>query len=134
MRGVEFESMASAPRVLPGPATRLCCGLVPEIFHLALRPDWEAARAAGGPYEISTRGKKLHEIGFIHACQTHDQVDRVRRAFYADLDDLVLLVIDPTLLTAPVRHEPADGDIYPHIYGPVPLDAVVEVHPLDVNR
>jgi uncharacterized protein (DUF952 family) len=110
---------------------------VPEIFHLALRPDWEAARAAGGPYEVSTRGKKLHEIGFIHACQTDEQVDRVRRTFYADLDaraDLVLLVIDPALLTAPVRHEPVDGDIYPHIYGPIPLHAVVQVRPLDVNR
>jgi uncharacterized protein (DUF952 family) len=110
---------------------------VPEIFHLALRPDWEAARAAGGPYEISTRGKTLREIGFIHACRTHDQVDRVRRSFYADLDpqeDLVLLVIDPDRLDAPVRHEPADGDVFPHIYGPVPLDGVIQVRPLDVTR
>jgi uncharacterized protein (DUF952 family) len=110
---------------------------VPEIFHLALRPDWEAACDAGGPYEISTRGKTLRDIGFIHACRTHDQVDRVRRSFYADLaprEDLVLLVIDPDRLDAPVRHEPADGDLFPHIYGPVPLDAVVQVRPLDVTR
>jgi uncharacterized protein (DUF952 family) len=110
---------------------------VPEIFHLALRPDWEAARAAGGPYEISTRGRTLREIGFIHACRTRDQVDRVRRSFYADLDareDLLLLVIDPDRLEAPVRHEPADGDIFPHIYGPVPLDAVIQVRPLGATR
>jgi uncharacterized protein (DUF952 family) len=110
---------------------------VPEIFHLALRPDWEAARAAGGPYEISTRGKTLGEIGFIHACGTHDQVDQVRRAFYADLDpleDLLLLVIDPDRLDVPVRHEPVDGDVFPHIYGPLPLDAVIQVRPVDANR
>jgi uncharacterized protein (DUF952 family) len=110
---------------------------VSEIFHLALRPDWEAARAAGGPYEISTRGKTLGEIGFIHACRTQDQVDQVRRSFYADLDpvdDLILLVIDPDRLAAPVRHEPADGDVFPHIYGPVPLDAVIQLRPIDVSR
>jgi uncharacterized protein (DUF952 family) len=107
---------------------------VPEIFHLALRHDWEAARAAGGPYEISTRGRTLGEIGFIHACRTHDQVNRVHRSFYADLEDLVLLVIDSDRLDAPVRHEPADDDIFPHIYGPVPLDAVVQVRPFDVTR
>ncbi|HEU5161138.1 MAG TPA: DUF952 domain-containing protein [Streptosporangiaceae bacterium] len=108
-----------------------------EIFHIALRPDWDAARADGGPYEISTRGRTRQEVGFIHACRNHDQVDRVRRAFYADLDagsDLVLLVIDTDKLDAPVRHEPADGDTYPHIYGPLPLDAVIHVRPLHVTR
>jgi uncharacterized protein (DUF952 family) len=107
---------------------------VPQIFHVALRPDWDAARASGGPYEISTRGRTLQEVGFIHACQSLDQVTRVRRSFYADRDDLVLLVIDTDRLESPVRHEPADGDIYPHIYGPLPLDAVIEVRPIAATR
>ncbi|HZB28988.1 MAG TPA: DUF952 domain-containing protein [Streptosporangiaceae bacterium] len=110
---------------------------MPKIFHLALRPDWEVASADGGPYEISTRGRTLRDVGFIHACRTHDQVDRVRRSFYADLDaleDLVLLVIDTDRLGAPVRDEPADGDVFPHIYGPVPLDAVIQVRPLGETR
>jgi uncharacterized protein (DUF952 family) len=107
---------------------------VTEIFHVALPPDWAAARAAGGPYEVSTRGATLHDVGFIHACRTLDQVDKVRRSFYADLDDLLLLVIDTDRLDAPVRHEPADGDVFPHIYGPLPLDAVIEVRPLPRTR
>ena len=41
-----------------------------EIFHLADRRQWEAARAAGR-YEISTRGKTLSEVGFIHCSQRH---------------------------------------------------------------
>jgi uncharacterized protein (DUF952 family) len=107
---------------------------VAEIFHIALRPDWAAARAAGGPYVISTRSRTLDDVGFIHACHSLDQVEKVRAAFYADLGDLLLLVIDTDRLAAPVRHEEADGDSYPHIYGPLPLDAVIDVRPLPATR
>jgi uncharacterized protein (DUF952 family) len=107
---------------------------VAEIFHLALRADWAAARTTGGPYEISTRDRTLHDVGFIHACRTTDQVDKVRRSFYAGLGDLVLLVIDTDRLDVPVRHEEVDGDVYPHIYGPLPLDAVIQVRPLPLTR
>jgi uncharacterized protein (DUF952 family) len=107
---------------------------VATIFHLALRPDWDAAQAAGGPYEISTRGRTLDDVGFIHCCRTIEQVRKVRAAFYADLDDLLLLVIDTDRLAAPVRHEPADGDVFPHIYGPLPLDAVIDVRPAPASR
>ena len=112
----------------------LRCRLVAEIFHLALRPDWAAARAAGGPYETSTRGRTLGDVGFIHACSDLDQVARVRSLFYADRDDLVLLVIDTDRLDAPVRYESADGDTFPHIYGPLAIDAVVEVRRPPASR
>jgi uncharacterized protein (DUF952 family) len=107
---------------------------VAQIFHIALRADWETARAAGGPYKISTRGKTLQEVGFIHAARNTDQVNKVRQAFYADLDDLVLLVIDTDRLNAPVRDEAVAGDVYPHVYGPLPIDAVIEVRPLRATR
>ncbi|MGH3389830.1 MAG: DUF952 domain-containing protein [Actinomadura sp.] len=100
-----------------------------EIFHIALRTDWDTARAAGGPYEISTRGRTLRDEGFIHCSRDEDQVARVLRAFYADAGDLVLLVVDTDRLDAPVRHEPVDGDVFPHLYGPLPLDAVIDVRP-----
>jgi uncharacterized protein (DUF952 family) len=102
------------------------------IFHIAERPDWEAARAKGGPYEISTRGRTLAEVGFVHASRDEIQVRAVRHAFYADSDDLVLLVIDTEGLD--VRDEPVGDDVFPHIYGPVPLDAVIEVRPLPRTR
>jgi uncharacterized protein (DUF952 family) len=98
------------------------------IFHIAERPDWEAARASGGPYEISTRGQTLAEVGFIHASRDEAQARTVRQAFYADVDDLVLLVIDPEGLD--VREEPVGDAVFPHIYGPLPIEAVVDVRPL----
>jgi uncharacterized protein (DUF952 family) len=102
------------------------------IFHIAERADWEAARAAGGPYEVSTRGRTLAEEGFIHASRDDDQVRTVQRAFYADLDDLVLLAIDTDGLD--VRDEPVGNAVFPHIYGPIPLGAVVDVRPLPQTR
>jgi uncharacterized protein (DUF952 family) len=98
------------------------------IYHLALAADWEAARAAG-EYAVSTRGRTLAEEGFIHASRG-DQWAGVRRRFYADVTEpLVLLVIDPALLTAEVRDErpPDVEESFPHVYGPIELGAVVKV-------
>lgn len=105
---------------------------MPELFHLTDRTTWESARAVG-VYEKSTRELTLAEEGFIH-CSLRHQVRGVADRFYADADDLVLLIIDSALVSAPIRYEsPAPGaQEYPHIYGPLNVDAVVEV--LDVTR
>jgi uncharacterized protein (DUF952 family) len=103
---------------------------VPErIFHLALASDWAAAKQSGD-YRISTLGRSLEQEGFIHASR-EDQWRETRRRFYADVpEELVLLEIDPALLTSELRVEevPEAGDSFPHIYGPLNLDAVVAVH------
>src|SRR3954471_2348057 len=97
-----------------------------ELFHIALRTDWAAARAAGR-YELSTRGVTLAEQGFVH-CSLRHQVLPVADAIYADLaaGELVLLVIDPARRGARVRLEPVTpgGEEFPHVYGPVPVGAV----------
>ena len=41
----------------------------------------------------------------------------------------MLLRIDRALVTSEARDEPSDGDLFPHICGPLNLDAVVEVMP-----
>jgi uncharacterized protein (DUF952 family) len=100
-----------------------------RIFHLALVADWVAAQEAGS-YRISTLGRTLEQEGFIHASR-EDQWRAVRTRFYADVpEELVLLEIDPALLTSPVVVEPVPGtdQEFPHIYGPINLDAVVATH------
>ena len=99
---------------------------VTELFHLTEAATWEAARAAG-EYRQSTRGVTLEQQGFIH-CGLRHQVRPVAERIYADADDLVLLTIDPAKLV--VRFEPSEGEDYPHIYGPVPVSAVVNVVPV----
>jgi uncharacterized protein (DUF952 family) len=100
------------------------------IFHIAEVSDWQAAQEAGD-YRISTRGRTLADEGFIHAAR-REQVLGVAEAFYADAGPLLLLSIDPARLSCPVRDdEVAPGIVFPHIYGPVDLDAVVAVAPLE---
>ena len=80
----------------------------------------------------STAGRTLADEGFIHASQAA-QVAGVANMFYRDsADDLVVLVIDTGLVRAPVRYEDVPGADapFPHIYGPLNTDAVVDVRPL----
>ena len=100
------------------------------IFHISTRADWlEACRT--GRYTTSTAGRTLEEEGFIHASR-RDQVAGVFSRYYAGAGEpLVLLVIDPALLGSQVRVEAVGDDTYPHVYGPIVPEAVVEVLPLD---
>jgi uncharacterized protein (DUF952 family) len=100
------------------------------IFHAALPDDWAAALASG-TYTTSTRGVTLAEEGFVH-CAFRDQVEGVANRYYGDLTDLVLLRIDPTRVGAPVVPEPpaaGASELFPHVYGPIPVTAVVATLP-----
>ena len=101
-----------------------------QIFHIASRADWlEAMRT--GRYTTSTRGRTLAEEGFIHA-SSREQVQPVFDRYYADAaEPLVLLRIDAERLTSPVREEQVGEATYPHIFGAINTDAVVDVQPLD---
>jgi uncharacterized protein (DUF952 family) len=101
------------------------------VFHIAEARDWDAA-AAAGLYRRSTRGRSLEEVGFIHCSHRH-QVERVANAAYRDAGPLYLLTIDPDRLGKTERRdESSDGgtETFPHLYGPLPLNAVIEVAPL----
>lgn len=101
------------------------------IYHLTTAEDWEAGKAAGA-YTISTRGKTLDDVGFLHASQPH-QLAPVANLYYKDTDDpLVVLVIDTDLLTSPWQYDevPGESDPFPHIYGPLNPGAVTAVLPL----
>ena len=107
------------------------------IFHIASRNAWNEARARG-----DYRAESLDTEGFIH-CSTEEQVIPVAENFYNGLSGLLLLVIEPERLTSELKWEPPadgspppgvpEGDLFPHIYGPVNLDAVVKVFDLQAN-
>jgi uncharacterized protein (DUF952 family) len=108
---------------------------VSPIYHIATRADWENARR-DGEYTTSTRGVTLAEQGYIHASGAA-QVAGVANAFYADAgEDLVLLVIDPGRVRAEIRYEDVPGADapFPHIYGPLNTDAVLETQPFSPAR
>jgi uncharacterized protein (DUF952 family) len=103
------------------------------IYHIALVSDWEVARDAGD-YRISTLGRTLEQEGFLHFCRTPGQLAGVAERYYAGVTDpLCLLTVDTDLLPLPIVDEsPAPGvaELFPHLYAPLPVSAVVAVTPL----
>jgi len=91
------------------------------IYHICQRKDWEAAQETG-----TYRAASLESEGFIH-CSREDQVARVANFIFKGMTDLVLLHITVDKLQAEVRWEGSEGEKFPHIYGPIDLDAVVDV-------
>jgi uncharacterized protein (DUF952 family) len=104
-----------------------------RILHAALPADWAEARRTGS-YSVSTRGRMLADEGFIHA-STPVQLDGVLRGFYADVDEIVLLVLDADALAAAgsvVRWDdvPDGPDPFPHVYGAIPVSVVGQGNPV----
>ncbi|MBF6175099.1 DUF952 domain-containing protein [Nocardia blacklockiae] len=96
------------------------------LVHLCGRAEWEADRATG-----ERRPPSLAEVGFVHL-STPRQVHLPAQRLFAGRQDLVLLWLDPGRLDAPVRWEPGVPSdpasmVFPHLYGPLPLTAVVAV-------
>lgn len=101
-----------------------------RILHLVANETWLAA-VKGGAYHADS----LSTEGFIH-CSKPSQIVDVANNFYRGQQGLVLLVIDPSRLEAELKWEPPAepaptearaGDLFPHVYGPLNLDAVVKV-------
>lgn len=93
------------------------------LFHLAEPRAWAAAIDEYAPASLETEG-------FIH-CSTGEQLARTAREIYADRNDLVLLKIDPDLISSDVMYEDlyASGEEFPHVYEPLPTRAVLTTGP-----
>ncbi|WP_232696910.1 DUF952 domain-containing protein [Brevibacillus daliensis] len=94
------------------------------IVKISTNDMWNEAEKAGVLLHPS-----LVEEGFIH-CSTIEQVTAVANRLYKGHKELLLLVIDPDKLEAELKYEPAkNGQLYPHIYGPLNLNAVIKKVP-----
>ena len=102
------------------------------LLHLAVSEEWERARSAG-TYERSTIDTSLAEEGFIH-CSFRDQVQATADRYYRGRDDIVLLRIDADRLGVDVVVEEAtSGERFPHVYGPIPVEAVTSVESVPIG-
>ena len=102
-----------------------------RLFHIALKADWEQASAEGS-YRVSTLGRQLEDVGFIHLSFAH-QVKLVADTFYRGRDDLLLVELDPDGLADHVRVEAVPGadEAFPHLYAPIAPGDVIATRPLD---
>lgn len=96
------------------------------IYHVVYRDSWLEAVAKGVYIAVSFTTE-----GFIHSSKA-EQVSGVLERYYREdigQNCLLLLHIDETKLSADLRYEmaPSVGELFPHIYGPLNLDAVVKI-------
>ncbi len=101
-------------------------GLIYKILSVA---DWEAAQRAGR-FEGSADDRR---DGFIHFSDG-GQAAATARKYFAGQSDLMLLAVDPALL-ADLRWERSRDDaLFPHLYGPLELNAVTKADRLPDDR
>jgi uncharacterized protein (DUF952 family) len=92
------------------------------IYHIVLPDSWEEQKEKEFYEHESLRAE-----GFIH-CSYAGQLDAVLGRYYSGAGRVLILHIDPELLTSKLVEEASTGgEIYPHIYGKVNLGAIVEI-------
>jgi len=100
------------------------------IYHICRREEWEAAERAGR-YAGSSQDKA---DGFIHFSDA-TQVKASAAKHRAGQSGLVLLAVDAARLGPALKWEASRGGaLFPHLYGALPVEAVLSVHDLPLGR
>ena len=96
---------------------------MPIIYHVTTAAEWNSAQEKGF-YEAAS----LKTEGFIHCSEEH-QVAGVLERYFNNKTGLVKLAIDTSKLTSRYVQEwsPSIRDTFPHIYGPINTDAVIDI-------
>ena len=93
----------------------------PQIFHLCSHVAWNVALSTG-----CYRGTEPdHRDGFLHF-STFGQVRESAARHHANVAKLVMLTVDSVQLGEELKWEKSRGGaLFPHLYGPLPLSAVL---------
>jgi uncharacterized protein (DUF952 family) len=99
------------------------------IFKICSKLLWrEAEKAglfAGAPVDM--------QDGYLHF-STGQQVRETAARHFAGQGDLLLIAVDADSLGTDLRYEPSrGGDLFPHLYAPLPLSSVLWVKPLPLG-
>ena len=99
------------------------------IYKICDSTLWRDAERAG----VLVGAPVDHADGFIHF-STAAQVAETAARHFAGKEDLLLLAVDAAVLGPALRHEPSrGGQLFPHLYGTLPLTAVRWVKPLPLG-
>lgn len=101
-----------------------------RIYKLMTRPEWLAASDAG----VFTGSPVDLADGFIHF-STAAQAQETGRRYFSGVEGLVAVVFEAEALGAALKWEPSrGGDLFPHLYGPLPTALAVEAMPVDLDE
>ena len=100
-----------------------------RVYKILTEPQWDAAREAGvfkgSPVDL--------DDGFIHLSGPEQLAETARRHFSGQ-SGLWLLGLDAERLGSALKWEPSrGGELFPHLYAPMPMDAVIEARPLALD-
>ena len=102
---------------------------MPLVYKICPEPLWREAERAGvfcgAPVDV--------QDGYIHF-STAAQARETAAKHFAGRRDLLLIVVEAEALGPALRYERSrGGDLFPHLYGPLPLSAVRRVEPLPLR-
>jgi uncharacterized protein (DUF952 family) len=99
------------------------------IYHLCRKADWDEALRTGR-YGGSAQDRR---DGFIHF-STAAQIRASAAKHHAGKPDLLLIEVDAGRLGETLRWEASRGGaLFPHLYGDLPLTAVLRADPLPLD-
>jgi len=100
-----------------------------KIYHIVTPEVWEKFKDKDF-YEAGS----LSTEGFIH-CSFAEQVETVLNRYYKGAETVLLLEIETEKLTSKVINEPSTGgEIYPHVYGRINRESIVEITEREIDR
>lgn len=102
---------------------------MPSVYKIVAADRWMAAERNG----VFTGSGIDARDGFIHL-STSSQVRRTAQLHFIGQADLVLVAVDAASLGDALKYEPSrGGDLFPHLYGPLPMTSVRSVRPLPLD-
>jgi uncharacterized protein (DUF952 family) len=90
------------------------------ILHITQTEQWEQAKTNGVYYNNT-----LDSEGFIH-CSTITQLEKTANTFFGNQTGLILLCIEPEKVQSEIKYEAVGEENFPHIYGVLNIDAVID--------
>jgi uncharacterized protein (DUF952 family) len=98
---------------------------IATVCHLARSVEWAGYQQSGLISPPSLRSE-----GFVH-CSTLEQSTTTIDRYFVGVDDLLIVTLDVAALGPGLRWEESHpGEWFPHVYGPIPMAAVIEVTPV----
>jgi uncharacterized protein (DUF952 family) len=124
---VDYIYQGNEQQTLTNTFIRMYAGINDHnIYLLSSQAEYQKSLSDGSLVRDS-----LSDEGFIHA-SPRSQLTRLANKYYKAKVQPLILVVDKALILPEVKWEPATGGLYPHIYGPLNMNAVTKAESISL--